>query len=152
MPGGRPRKPTEIKSLRGTLRPHRVNQAEPAAVGGEPVCPPWLDAIGRNEWERITGLLRAMGLLSLDVAPTVEAYCQAYSEWRLVVAAIDYDAMHVLTIGRWAQMRDRSLAQMTRLLTELGLTPASRSKVSAGAPQDADPFSDFLRRGRNATG
>src|SRR5262245_13906554 len=84
--------PAKLKLLRGNpgkqvIRP----EAEAPILTEMPSAPAWLEAIGREEWNRVVGLLLEMQILSsVDLQP-LAAYCQAVETWRKAVAAWNAD-------------------------------------------------------------
>ena len=61
---GRKPKPTTLKLLAGNPGHRPLNGQEALAPSELPDCPEHLDAEAQNEWQRITGILSGMGLLS----------------------------------------------------------------------------------------
>ena len=78
----RPRKPTALKKLRGTLRKCRVNPNEWTPPVGAPEMPATFKRDARREWLRVVPMLLDAGLISNYDGSTLEAYCEAYQEWK----------------------------------------------------------------------
>jgi len=134
---GRKAVPTKIKQLRGTLRSCRVNRDEPKPSVVDISMPPnWLGNHGRAEWKRVVRSLPAGVITGVDLA-VFETYCATYQEWREAVGRIAENGTEAVTArGESRASPDVILARnarrdLVRLATELGVTPASRSKVHA---------------------
>lgn len=124
----RPRLPTKVLELRGSFKhdPQRreARAGEPEGVGDLGLVPAYLKDDQKQAWLEIASA--APWLTGSD---------------RLLVESL---ALYV------AQMRSQGnefpaskQAAMTKLMTELGLTPASRSKVKVPAKAPASPFDKF---------
>ncbi len=72
------RKPTEVKRLQGTLRPDRVNDAEPQP-GPAPVrCPRDLPTSAKRLWPKVAPTMRQLGLFTeLDVLAFRDLFVRA---------------------------------------------------------------------------
>ena len=82
MAKGRPPKPTAVKKLEGNPGKRPLNENEPKPSGKAPSCPTWLEPDAKKEWDRLSAVLEAMGLLtSVDMA-AFAGYCQAYARWK----------------------------------------------------------------------
>jgi P27 family predicted phage terminase small subunit len=144
-------KPSALKLVQGTYRPDRAAANEPQPERVTPSCPTWLDAEAKREWRRIVPELETLGLLTRIDRAALAAYCQSYSEWWAMERAIrekgrtQTNAMSGVVSARpEVGMRDRALTQMKAFLTEFGLTPSSRSRVSVPETKKkpSNPFLD----------
>jgi P27 family predicted phage terminase small subunit len=140
MRTGRPPLPTKVKLLRGTLRKHRTNPAEPMASPGAPSVPPTLPEPARPAWRWLVRLL-----LSLRIATKADGPILLLAACRLT----DYQDLSrdLTTNGRTyttttttgstmlrqrpeVALRDAAWRDAMAALVQLGLTPSSRSRVS----------------------
>lgn len=156
--GPRP-KPSALKRQQGTWRPDRAASNEMAPMAGVPVCPPHLDAVAKAEWDRIVPELEATGVLTVVDGAGLEAYCANYAMavWFQDVASkspmikvpkgIDRKTGQVVYTVRAnpAVAEARRHWQLVRqFLSEFGMTPAARTRVSrpdgAGEGDDAAEF------------
>lgn len=123
---GAPAKPTALKLLEGTLRKDRTNPNEPK--GGDPVGPPGktLTAEEKKCYRELVKNCHEKVLCSAD-------------KFAVEQAAI---LLHRCRTHK-ATVNEQKLFQ--NYLTHFGMTPASRSKVSAGATaeKEADPWKDY---------
>lgn len=123
----RPRKPTNILQLAGAFKkdPQRfaARSSEPKPSGPIGAAPDWLNDTERTCWQWIVDRCPAGVLSNAD-------------EGAVELAA----SMRAQVITRQADGEDRRL--LKALYTELGMTPASRSRVSAKKSDDG-PKNDF---------
>lgn len=93
----------------------RKNEPQPEL--SVPSCPEWLKDEGRREWNRLVKELTDLGMLTQLERGAMAAYCQAWAEFRCAVEEGSFTT------------RDIAAKRLIRLAAELGLTPASRSRV-----------------------
>jgi P27 family predicted phage terminase small subunit len=149
---GRKPTPTPLKLLAGNPGRRPLSQAEPTPAPRLPRAPEHLGPEARKEWRRAGRFLLQLGLVSdLDHA-ALAAYCTAYGRWVEAEQALKaYGLMLKSPNGFPVQspylaVANRALEQMRSLLSEFGMSPASRSRVSATPAQPQDPFEAFLRQ------
>ncbi len=141
---GRKRTPTPVLAARGSWRA-KTRPDEPIIEAKEPDCPAHLDEGAQIEWARVVPLLMAMRVLSPADRGVVAVYCMAYSRWQRAETEIAAGG-HVVTLsgGRqlqspWLGIATKAMEQVHKLSAELGITPASRSRVSAAPDGDKKP-------------
>ena len=88
-PRGPKPKPTRLKVLSGTARPHRLNPAEPVIVAEVPDAPDHLTDPARREWERVTAEMAEAGILSALDRGALAAYAQTYGRWVAAERALE---------------------------------------------------------------
>ena len=146
-----PKKPTNLKIIQGTFRKDRATPNEPKPNINIPSPPDHLSKEALIEWDRITPILYNLGLLSdLDMV-ALAAYCQAYGRWTQAEMELKGSGIIIKTQnGNVIQnplvgIANQAMLQTHKFLVEFGLTPASRSKVSANKQDDkkADPWGAF---------
>lgn len=135
MPGPPPT-PTNVLAMRGSWRA-KTRTGEPQIHPGMPDMPEYLDEAARAEWARIAPALAAVKVLSPLDGSVLGDYCQATADVDRLTRAVreegeiiktprGFDAKNPkLTILREARTRQRKAA------LELGMTPASRTRVQA---------------------
>lgn len=146
---GNPRKPSHLKAVQGTTQKCRENPSEPAVSGVMPSPPSHLSDQEADKFRSLTVYIEGMGIASVEDT-------DALANLASVLVEIEEDQVLLHSIGspyyvpskesgiirshpavaRVATNRQRAQA----LLGEFGLTPAARSKVSAGKPADVNPF------------
>lgn len=113
-----------------------------------PDCPPGLDGIAREQWDYITQLLAAEGLISRLDRAIVEAYCRTYARWRhaddqvTATGEVVANASGTPVVSPWARVRDTAAKQLIAIAQELGLSASSRAKIKIpgwAAPDDLTP-------------
>jgi len=151
MPG-RKKIPTKIHILKGTDRADRRNKNEPTPDSKIPSAPDILKGEALLEWGRITVELDRLGLLTELDRTELAMYCQAYGRWlkfeRLIA---EKGELYKTTNGNiqtspamW--VANKAMEQCHKFLTEFGMTPSSRSKVSSGGngqQKESDPWGGF---------
>jgi P27 family predicted phage terminase small subunit len=147
-----------MKLLEGNPGKRAINKAEPKPQAKIPSCPRHLSKEARKEWRRISKELLQLGLLTTVDRAALAAYCQAWAHWvEAVEAMAEVDFTMVATtdkgyqhVSPWFGVANIALKQMRAFLTEFGLTPASRSRVTVAKPEEKDPYSEFLGRRKAA--
>ena len=154
----RGRKPTPrvIKLLTNNPGRRPINQHEPtpALVPKKRQPPAWLDAAAKREWRRLAPILVRHGLLTeLDV-DALTAYCAAWVTWRGATDKMRTFGIVIQTKtgfpiqSPYVPIANRAMAIMKGLMAEFGMTPSSRSWVSATpdpASQPVNPLDRFTR-------
>ena len=146
-----PKKPTKLKLIQGTLPKSKANHSEPMPNKKIPYPPDHLNDIAKEEHGRMSVLLYNLGLLTEIDGTALAAYCEAYSVWVEacnVRNELGSDWMTETTINGNNIQRpivgiiNQARKSMKEYLIEFGMTPASRSKVSAKKSEDnKNPFS-----------
>ena len=146
---GRKAIPTNLKIIKGTVRKDRENKSEPVVPVGIPSPPDHLSKIALIEWGRISAQLFQLGLLTeIDMA-ALAAYCDSFGMWcdsseqlkneRLTIETTNGNVIQNPLVGIVNQSREH----MRKFLTEFGLSPASRAKVTANNGKKKDEWDDF---------
>lgn len=148
----RPRKPTEIKELAGTLQKCRTNPAEPAAIPGWPTAPRWLSKRAVAIFADTCRSMDGMGILSADWGDVIAAYAACQEEVELYSGILE-DLGRVYTTTTQTgdtmfrprpevAMRSDAMKRAQTFRAELGLGPASKSRVSAGKKNESNPYAE----------
>lgn len=146
-------KPATIHLLNGN--PSKLNRAalfddciRPRTEIPEP--PDHLLPEALAEWHRLASELESLGLISKIDRAAFAVYCQAYGRWvqcENKLAELGEKGMVETTPsgykqqGTWLQISNRAVEQMKSFLTEFGMTPSARSRVTPSSPQ-GDLFDD----------
>jgi P27 family predicted phage terminase small subunit len=148
---GRKPTPTKLRILRGnpSRRPLPTAEPTPAPTVGPP--PEWLPAAARDEWARLAPLLERIGVLTEADHHALILFCQTWIVWRQASAHI---AKHGLIVkarsGRpivspHVGIAQKALDQLRGLVADFGMTPSSRSRVTAIPPAPpADEWAGLL--------
>jgi len=156
------RTPTKLKILKGNPGRRKLNKNEPQYSKLEEAPPDSLCEIGRSEWNRIVGEMRASGVLTVADEKILWAFCDEYATAERAVLELNAADSDRLVIespngypiqNPYLNIKRKSFVIMKTLATELGLTPSSRSRVSATPPKPEDPYKQLkeARAARLAT-
>jgi P27 family predicted phage terminase small subunit len=157
MRGPKPR-PTFLKVVKGA-RPARINKNEAKPPRGIPTPPEFLSPEAVEEWHRLAPALHQAGLLTLVDRAMFACFCQSVGRWRQAEEALAAaGAEHGLLIPSGSNngyriphpllgIANRAMADAVRYGSEFGLSPSSRSRVTANPPppDDTDPASEYFR-------
>jgi P27 family predicted phage terminase small subunit len=145
------KKPTALRKLQGNPSRRPFNENEPQPDPAIPTCPAHLDSSARTEWRRISKELLDLGLLTNIDRSALAAYCVIYGRWVEAENMVRKHGMVVktpnggLTTSPFLWTANKCLEQMLKYMTEFGLTPVSRSRVSAVAPpKERNPILDIM--------
>ena len=147
---GRKKLPTKLHILKGTDRKDRTNPSEPEPELKIPTPPEHLSEYALKEWNRITAELELIGLLTELDRTELAMYCQAYGrivKYEKIVAEKGElyktpNGSVQLSPAMW--VINKAMEQCHKYLTEFGMTPSSRTKVSGKKKEiENDPFSQF---------
>jgi P27 family predicted phage terminase small subunit len=106
----------------------------------------------QKEWKRLVKELGAMRLLTSADSDALAMYCQTYERWVAASKKLAAEGMVTFTekgypvMSPYIAIVNQCIKTMQRLLTEFGMTPASRARIQVPEKKEADPFDDFLRR------
>lgn len=148
---GRKPKPTAMRLLEGNREHRPLPDDEPQPDVFLPKPPDHLDDEAQAEWLRIGPKLVRLGVMTeLDTA-ALSAYCVAWS--RHVDAEKNLRKYGMVLVSKstgnpvlspYYRVATQALADMNKTLTEFGLSPSSRTRVTAAEkPADDDPFEQF---------
>jgi P27 family predicted phage terminase small subunit len=156
MTGRRPKSTTE-KRLHGNpgRRPLPKNELEPER--GIPEPPEWLSDVALEHWRTLAPELDAAGVLTVADGHALAMLCEAHAEWRSASEAIEQKGevyTKVTAAGKSTPvarpevaMRSDAWSRMKSMLAEFGLTPSSRSRVSATPQAPSGKLARFLEGG-----
>lgn len=153
---GRKRIPDHLKIVAGTAQPSRMNPAAPDALDGIPEAPDWLSARAAELFEQLVTIIGDMGIASASDAAMLAMAASRLEEVEICTAIIE-DGGRTFVSSTEYDDQDRIVSQQIKghpavaqrseamrhaqsLLVEFGLSPAARSKVSAGKKHEANPF------------
>ena len=137
---GRIPEPTALKLVKG-VRPFRINKKEPKYKKASGAIPAgWaisMTDIAKRYWKRRAPQLVESGVLTEIDLEGFRVLCELYSEWisvknLLKKKGISYQAKNgIYRIRPEMYVKDKLEKQMLAYFQHFGMTPASRSKVSA---------------------
>lgn len=134
---GRPRVPTKLKIIRGTARKDRTVANE---LEGEPIqdftAPEGLNEWGRQEWDRIVGLLKHTEVITTLDTSALYSLCNEWGKYmeaemllkkngRVVKSPNNFPMVHP-----YDTISGQSFKRYKEMAVQFGLTPASRTRIS----------------------
>ena len=137
---GRPRIPTEIKVLKGTLSPSRELLA-PMLVElseGVPQPPAHLTPLGFEYWEVTCRELKNNHLLTGVDLGLVAGYCNELGLYKKACGMTEAEGEVIVNrfgdkaVSPWYDVRSRALKQATQMGQLFGVTPSARGKIETG--------------------
>jgi P27 family predicted phage terminase small subunit len=144
---GRKPKPRNLKLLQGNPGKRPLNEDEPKPAPRLPRPPEHLGEEAKKEWRRAGRFLLQLGLVSDIDRAAFAAYCQAWGRWVEAETALKtYGVMLKSPNGFPVQspylaVANRAMDQMKSLLSEFGMSPASRTRVvGLGTQEEPDEF------------
>ncbi len=129
--------PTALRVLNGNPSRRPLPEHEPQPDVDVADAPDWLPPIARAEWQRVAPMLRRVGVLTEADRDALTLYCQTWITWKDAIEHVRKDGLVVARRGKlprqnpYLQIAERASAQLRRLLGAFGMTPESRSKVTA---------------------
>tara|TARA_R100001480_G_scaffold863_1_gene2542 strand:+ start:49 stop:519 length:471 start_codon:yes stop_codon:yes gene_type:complete len=150
----RPRKPTKIKEIQGTLQPCRqvANEMQVAEVVELPNAPSFLNQEGADEWELVVGELSRIKMLHITDLSILAAYCNEMGTYHAIAKELGgnytertYDKDGKLRASKIApkyKVMQAALQNALKLASKFGFTPADRASLSM-PEQDKEKTDDF---------
>lgn len=143
---GRKKTPDHLKMISGTARTDRMNPDAPKPNRGISSAPEILSDRGAEIFAGISAILDGMGIASPDDKDALSLLAQRLEQIEVLTVQIEdggytYKTQAGLVKANPAVgMRSEAMRHAQSLLSDFGLTPAARSKVSAGKPAEKNPF------------
>ncbi|MGD9935306.1 MAG: phage terminase small subunit P27 family [Dehalococcoidia bacterium] len=150
---GRKPTPTALKLVRGNPGRRPLNQDEPTPRVRVPAAPRHLSDEAKREWHRVGRQLADAGLVTALDRAALAAYCQAWGRWVEAEELLKRHGMLVKSPNGYPMMSpylnvaNRAMEQMRLLLTEFGMSPSSRSRVSVVKAEAESAFERRFVRG-----
>ncbi|MCP1436569.1 P27 family predicted phage terminase small subunit [Erwinia persicina] len=111
--------------------------------------------MGKYWFQQIAQDLDGIGVLTQLDGKALELLIEAYTEYRRHCATLDTEGYTyrvetqtgdvMIKAHPAAAMKSDAWKRIRAMLSEFGMTPASRSKVNAGGPDKVDPLEEFLK-------
>lgn len=143
---GRKPIPTNLKLLAGNPGKRRLNDKEPKPKLQLPECPRHLKGEARREWKRMGTRLLAHRLVTELDGPALAGYCTAWAIYVAASAKLCKSGIALTLkapsgypmVSPYLAIVNQALKQMRAFLVEFGMTPSSRSRVTAAEPDGDD--------------
>ena len=150
--GNRP-VPTALKRITGNPGRRPLNDKEPTSPLLTATPPEWITGTALDFWKELVKVLIPMGHLTEADQSNVVALAFALAQLKEAYLGIQTDGYVIETeygpkASPYVGVMDKAQKQVKSLLCELGMTPASRTKVVSltGTKKD-DPLNEFLDGG-----
>lgn len=143
-------KPTNLKLLQGNPGKRRLNTNEPKPPVAVLPVPDHLSDGAKAEWKGMSKILAQLGLLTAIDGTAFEGYCTVVARWREAEDALKKTGPVVKSpsgypmLSPYYTVANQSLMQMRAYLTEFGMTPSARSRISIRNAESSDPMEEFL--------
>lgn len=150
MAVGRKRVPDHLKVVAGTAQPCRMNPDPPMPSADVPVAPEWLSERAAAIFAEMVGVIRPMGIASASDTAALALLALRLEEVEICSAIIDAESRtYTADTGQIkghpaVAQRSEAMRHAQSLLSEFGLSPAARSKVSATKAPEANPFKALM--------
>lgn len=153
MKGGPRPTPTALRMIQGTMSAkHGVDEPLPP-VTDLPKPPEWLHPFAVEYWHHLAADLWSMGVLTDVDAGMFAALCMAWARWReaeaIVAKLAETDLEHhgillKTEAGNLIQhpavgTANTARRDFARMAVEFGLSPSSRTQITAKGKGEADP-------------
>ncbi len=147
---GRKPTPTALKVLRGNPGRRPLPEHEPQPPEFKTFEPPkHLSTVARKEWRRVVPILVESQLLTEADITALGAYCESFAMWVEAQAKIREHGLLVMTPNKipiqspYVSIANKSLANMCKFLSEFGLTPASRTRLTVAPKKTGNQDEEF---------
>lgn len=137
--------PAELEKLHGNPGKREIkSQLQYEQYDKVPTPPSWLDSVAKKEWRRLSPIIFNAKIFTKADTAAFEAYCHSYSMWVKADKAFrayqnsekDPPAFILVEDGKSKEnilisIMERSKKEMLLFAKEFGLTPSSRSSITA---------------------
>lgn len=133
---GRKPLPTNIKLIKGTAKKSRLNNNEPKPKTDDIKMPTGMSDAAKKCWRQVSKQLKDASILTNLDTHALMLYCETYAKWQEANDKIKkFGAVIKAPSGFPVQspylaISNKAFDQMKAMLTEFGMTPSSRTKVS----------------------
>ena len=141
MGRGRKPLPTKLKIVMGNPGKRPLNTEEPQSTPSELAVPDLIaaDPVATKAYRDTGAELRTMGVMDKIDETALLMYAVAYSTYCRAVQALQTEPP-LVTWGKggqypnpWFRIKAEAEITMERMMTQLGMTPSSRSKLKGGS-------------------
>lgn len=128
-------------------------EPQPPVPDRVPYAPRALSEEAQKEWRRLVPILLDLGLYTEVDRQALVRYCQAWGDWVVARRRLDETGGPVLrseSTGNlyqnpWYHVANRAWDQLEKAGGAFGMTPSSRTRVTAVTDAEPDPFAEFLQ-------
>lgn len=152
MTRGRKPKPTNLKILYGNQGKRALNEDEPTPDVELVRCPEYIIGEAREQWNTVGPQLEALGVMTRLDAMALAMLANSCARW-IAAEAMVKKTGEVLKSAEggfyqnpYLAVANKAWEQMNKMLVEFGMTPSSRSRITANKPGTTDDFEAQLAR------
>lgn len=151
-------KPTQLKMIQGNPGKRQLNNdVKFSASDKVPEPLKHLDKIAKKEWKRLAPVVFKVGLLTEGDLAAFGSYCSAYSTWyhaekNLQAAMSENGGVMTFVTDKGYQQQipevgivNQARLNMVKIAREFGLTPSSRSGITAAEKDEENSIMEFIR-------
>lgn len=130
-----------------------MNPDAPVAPKDLPIAPDWLTSRGAELFDQLVAILNKMGLASSADVAVIALCASRLEEIEITTALVEDNGRTYSSVSQKGGLMHRSRPEVGQrneamrhaqsLLSELGLTPAARSKVSVKGNAGENPFKNL---------
>ena len=149
--------PTNLKTMRGTARPCRLNDKEPHPEKLESLAPPEeLHDSERECWNNVITGLQNAGIATVVDISALTAYCKAWCGWIAEIKIIEKEGSVVTggtggpIINPHVRIANDYFKQMLAIWREFGMTPSARSRIHSETDKPDDDYEAWQKKRRMA--
>lgn len=148
---------TKIKDAKGTLNKGKKSFIEdepaPQIVEFSPAPPDNLNEDGKVIWDNLVPKLVSLQIFTNIDHKLFANYCNEQGLYEKAHKELEENG-YVAIFGKndypmpspWVAIKNKALANATKLSTEFGLTPASRTRISVGASKPVGKRAQILKK------
>ena len=135
----RPRKPTQLKIIKGTAQKCRMNPDEPQPSTGDMTPPDHLSELAKKHFAVLVSRLDGIGCASDTFTEIAALAASAFDTWQICEAVIERQGIMMMMPGACGEMypkehpavgtRQKAWQTYRMCLTHMGLTQSDISKV-----------------------
>ncbi len=140
--------PTQLKIIKGTDQPCRIRRDEPKPAMDNIKPPVTLSPEAKKQWDVVVKELTDSKIMTNLDTHALEMYCEAYAVWigaikqvQKVGAVVKGTAGHPVQ-SPFLHVANKAFDQMKAMLIEFGMTPSSRTRVSATDTKESSVYDD----------
>lgn len=147
--------PTVLKMLHGNpgKRPLPEGEPTPEPVGLPPPPENLTEPVAVKEWNKLVEQFDKMKMLGMVDLGILESYCRYWAQWQDAIIKVDGKSVIMgpkgfPVVNPYIKVADTAFSKILPLMRELGLTPASRTRINIERGPQKDKTSEFLFGGK----
>ncbi len=147
--------PTNLKVLRGTAQPCRLNAKEPRPDTNVSM-PSGLSKDEQQHWQQVASHLQEAGVLTVMDVQALKLYCRIYAKWQESNEKLDEYGPVIKTktghpaLSPYFKISQKYLDQLLVILREFGMTPSSRTRIHTNSDKPDDDYEAWQKKRRMA--